>query len=305
MAVCKGFHVDLLRHSRLNRSRFIAETLESVLAQTLQPDEVLVIDDGSTDDTAAIAESFAPQVRVFRRSNQRQAAARNFGVQQATSEWIAFIDADDLWEPNKLERQMEELALHPEADLCYTGHALLMQKGDTATIGRVFYAPPAKDILRSLYKKCAIGTCSVLIRRSTMLAFNGFDPKYRVNEDYELWLRLLHAKVKFVVCREPLFYYRRHEENTVMDIAWLEESKEFYRRLVLPHLPRFTGWVTHFNYLSEREGSVAYTLREQGNPAHLAMMVRSILHQPFKDFHRYKVLLHMLYTRLRKNLQPA
>src|ERR1035441_5323830 len=99
-----------------NRSRFIAETLESVLAQTLQPDEVLVVDDGSTDDTAAIAESFVPRVRVFRRSNQKQAAARNFGVMQATSEWIAFNDADDLWDPNKLELQMEELARHPEAD---------------------------------------------------------------------------------------------------------------------------------------------------------------------------------------------
>jgi glycosyltransferase involved in cell wall biosynthesis len=288
-----------------NRSRFIAETLESVLAQTLPPDEVLVVDDGSTDDTAAIAESYAPRVRVFRRSNQRAAAARNFGVQQATSEWIAFNDADDLWEPNKLERQMEELARHPETDICYTGHALLIQKGDTATIGRVTYAPPAADIRKSLFKSVTFLTGSVLIRRSTLLAANGFDPTCYKNEDYELWLRLLHAGAKFAACREPLFQYRRHGQNTSMDMAWFDECMEVYGRLVRPHLPRATGWITYLKFLSEHEGDLAYTLREQGNPAHLAMMTRSILHWPFNDPHRYKVLLHMLYTRLRINLQPA
>jgi hypothetical protein len=68
----------------------------------------------------------------------------------------------------------------------------------------------------------------------------------------------------------------------------------------MPHLPILTGWITYFKFLSEREVDVAYSLREQGNPAYLALMARSILHWPFNDFHRYKVLLHMLYTRLRK-----
>jgi glycosyltransferase involved in cell wall biosynthesis len=284
-----------------NRSRFIAETLESVLAQTLQPDEVLVIDDGSTDDTAAIAESFAPRVRVYRRSNQRQAAARNFGVQQATSEWIAFLDDDDVWEPNKLERQMEELARHPEADLCYTGRVLLMQKGDTATFGRVIYAPPAKDIRRALFERCSFFPSCVLIRRSTFLAVNGFDTKFRVCcEDYELWLKLLHSGTKFAACREPLLRYRLHETNTLKDMSWFEDCTRVYRRLVLPYLPRYTGWITNFRHQSELEGDLAYSLREQRNPAHLAMMARSVLHWPFNDKHRYKALTHMLYTRLKK-----
>lgn len=288
-----------------NRSRIIAETLESVLAQTLQPDEVLVIDDGSTDDTAAIAESFAPQVRVFRRSNQHAAAARNFGIQQATSEWIAILDDDDIWKPNKLERQMEELALHPEADLCYTGRVLLDQKGDTATLGRVVYAPPAKDIRRLLFESATIFPSSVLIRRSTLLTMGGFDPMCHQNEDYDLWLRLLHAGVKFAACREPLLIYRRHEGNTSKNMAWFEEYMGMYRRQVLPYLPRFTGWITYSKFLSIHMGYVAYTLREQGNPAHLAMMARSVFHWPFNDFHRYKVLIHMLYTRLRRILRQT
>lgn len=287
-----------------NRSHFISETLESVFAQTLQPDEVLVIDDGSTDDTAAIAESYAPRVRVFRRTNQRQAAARNFGVRQASSEWIAFLDDDDLWEPNKLERQMEELIRHPEADLCYTGRSLLVQRGDTTTIGKVVYAPSAKDIRKALFEGCAFFPSCVLIRRATYLEMNGFDPNFRVCcEDYELWLKLLHAGIKFAGCREPLLRYRLHETNTSKTMAWYEDCMRVYRRLVLPSLPRFTGWITYFKYQSELEADMAYSLREQKNPAHLSMMVRSVIHRPFYDLHRYKVLMLMLYIRYRKHNQ--
>jgi glycosyltransferase involved in cell wall biosynthesis len=89
-----------------NAAQFIRETLDSVLNQTLPADEVLVIDDGSTDETASIAESYGSAVRVFRRPNLKQSVSRNFGVQEAKSEWIAFNDADDIWESNKLERQM-------------------------------------------------------------------------------------------------------------------------------------------------------------------------------------------------------
>ncbi|MGD0730480.1 MAG: glycosyltransferase family A protein [Terracidiphilus sp.] len=282
-----------------NGSHFIAETLESVFAQTIHPDEVLVIDDGSTDDTAAIAESFTPQVSVFRRSNQRQAAARNFGAQQATSEWIAFIDHDDLWEPNKLERQMDELARHPEADLCYTGLVLLMQQGETAIPGRVWDVPPAKDIRKALFSDVPFLPSSVIIRRSTMLAVNGFDPKVcHGSEDYDMWLRLLHSGAKFAACREPLFQYRRHKGNASRDMAWFDECMEIYKRLVLPHLPRFAGRIAHLKFQSGHEKNLANTLREQRNPAHLAVMARSVLHWPFNDPYRYEALIRMLYTRI-------
>lgn len=264
-----------------------------------------MIDDGSTDDTAAIAESYAPRVRVFRRSNQYQSAARNFGVQESTSEWIAFLDDDDTWEPNKLERQMEELTRHPEADLCYTGRVLIMQKGDTATIGRTIYAPPAKDIRKSLFEGVTFFPSSALVRRTTLLAMNGFDPKLRICEDYDLWLRMLHAGTKFAACREPLLRYRLHEANTSKNMVWFESCMGVYRQLVQPYLPRFTGWITYFKYLSDHEADVAYALRKQGDPAHLAMMARSVLHWPSSDLYRYKSLILMLYLRVRKSVQHA
>ena len=274
-------------------------TLDSVLNQTLSADEVLVIDDGSTDETAAFAESYGPPLRVFRRTNQRQAAARNFGAQVASGEWIALLDHDDIWEPNKLERQMEELARHPDADICYTGRVLLMQKGNATTLGGVIDVPPAEDIRRSLFKGVTFLPSAALIRRSTLLAVGGFDPKMcHGSDDYDMWLRLLHAGAKFAACREPLVQYRRHEGNWSLDKEWFDECIEIYRRLVLPYLPKSTRWIALNRFRSIHECDFAFSLREKGDPKCLSMMAHSILHSPFVDPLRYKVLAHMLYSRL-------
>jgi glycosyltransferase involved in cell wall biosynthesis len=282
-----------------NSMKYLRETLDSVLNQTILPNEVLVIDDGSTDNTAAFAESYGLPVRVFRRTNQRQAASRNFGIQAATCEWIALLDHDDVWEPNKLERQMEELARHPEADLCYTGRVLLIQKGDTTILGRVIDVPPAEDIKRARYEGVTFLPSAVLIRRSAILAIGGFDPKIcHGSDDYDMWLRLLHAGAKFAACREPLVQYRRHEGNWSLDTAWFDEYMEIYRRLVLPYLPKSSAGIAFNRFRSAHECDLAFALRERGNPTCLSMMARSILHSPFVDPLRYKVLAHMLFSRV-------
>src|SRR3972149_3633636 len=88
-----------------NGAVYLHETIESALAQTHSPLEVLVIDDGSTDDSAAIADSFGSPVRVIRQTNQGESVARNRGIDEARGDWIAFLDSDDVWNPTKLERQ--------------------------------------------------------------------------------------------------------------------------------------------------------------------------------------------------------
>ena len=90
-----------------NGGRFLGETLTSVMHQTYPAYEVLVIDDGSTDDSAAIAESYGPPVRVIRQPNRGESIARNRGIEEARGEWVAFLDADDLWSPTKLQQQLE------------------------------------------------------------------------------------------------------------------------------------------------------------------------------------------------------
>jgi glycosyltransferase involved in cell wall biosynthesis len=283
-----------------NASKHIAETIHSVLRQTLPADEVLVIDDGSTDNTGAIAASFGSPVRVVRTPNSKLPAARNRGVQEAKGEWIAFVDADDLWEDNKLERQTQELSLHPEADLCYTGRILLVESPGSTVLRDVIKVPPAGAIAEEMLHTNKFPPSCVVIRRSTFLAVGGHDTSFTYVEDWDLWLRLLKAGVKFVDCPEPLLRYRVHPDNmTHNTIPLLEGADRVYR---LHIMPRFTGlkrWLRYFAFRGRLESGAAQVLRIKGDPRHLSMMAASIFHQPFYDPHRYKVMAHMLYTRLR------
>jgi glycosyltransferase involved in cell wall biosynthesis len=281
-----------------NSSRYIAETLESVLQQTLPADEVLVVDDGSTDETASIAERFGPPVRVICRSNSRVAATRNAGIQEAVSEWVGFIDADDLWDSSKLERQMEELARHPGADVCYTGRRLLIQNEETTQLGEVVRVPPATQIRQSLFRQTSFLPSSVLIRRSTLMAVGGFDIRCAYVEDWDLWLRLLHWGAKFVDCQEPLVHYRIHLDSmTSNSLSTLEGAEDVYRRLVLPHLSGVGGWLAHNKFKSIHEAHAARTLQEKGDPRALSMLARSLLHGPIGDTYRYKALARLLYSK--------
>ena len=108
-----------------NAAPFLRETIESVLNQTCPPIELIVVDDGSTDDSAAIAQSYGPPVRVIRQENQGESAARNRGIDEAQGEWVALLDADDRWLPHKLERQAKVLSNAPDDVVCvYCGLVL-------------------------------------------------------------------------------------------------------------------------------------------------------------------------------------
>ncbi len=284
-----------------NASRFLGATLKSILEQTLPADEILVIDDGSKDDTAAIAESFGPPIRVIRRSNAGQAASRNFGVQQATSEWIAFLDADDLWEPTKLARQMEELGRNPAAELCYTGRRNFTEENGVIERGLVTPVPAPADLRQALFRNTTFMPSSTVLRRSVFLAAGGFDAKYKIIEDWDLWLRLLRDGTVFAACREPLLLYRIHPDSVSHNaVPALAEAKQIFRTYVLPTLPRSSRWFARLKSESGQEASAAIVLRRLGDPRHLGIMGSSILRSPFGQSHRYKIFAHMLYTRFRQ-----
>jgi glycosyltransferase involved in cell wall biosynthesis len=284
-----------------NASKHISRTIESVLRQTLPADEIVVVDDGSTDDTGAIAASFGPPVRVIRTPNSRLPATRNRGVQEAKGEWIAFIDADDLWVDNKLERQMQELSRHPEADLCYTGRILLVEGPDSTELCDVIKVPPAATIAEELFHINKFPPSCVVIRRSTFLAVGGHDTSFPYVEDWELWLRLLKAGVKFVDCPEPLLRYRVHPDNMTHNaVPLLEGADRVYRTHIMPRFSGLNRVLKYFAFRGRLESSAAQVMRTKGDPRHLAMMAASIFHRPFYDAHRYKIMAHMLYTRMRQ-----
>lgn len=215
-----------------NYGRFIAETIESVLAQTLPPAEIIVVDDGSTDETEEIVRGFGDKVRYIRQENQGVCEARNNGVANSSGEYIAFLDADDIWEPEKLEKQIAKFTDDDEIGLVHCGMREFDDgTGETIRLhleGREGWV--ADDIL--LWKGPVIvgpgGTIVV-----TRMAFNyadGFDPKLKVGEDLDFCYRVAKKyKVGFVA--EVLVEYRSHGANAHSNVREMELGmSRFYEK---------------------------------------------------------------------------
>ncbi len=180
-----------------NAAAVVGRAIESALKQSIPPTEVLVIDDGSTDQTAEVVASYATSVKLLRRpQNGGPGAARNTGIRAASGDWIALLDADDAWLPHKLERQLPWLN-NPTVGLV---HAL-----STAYDGRALPVLTFSE----LWEQNRIIASSAVIRRSALAAVGGFDesPSLIAVEDYNLWLRLALAGWPIATCPDRLVLY--------------------------------------------------------------------------------------------------
>lgn len=181
-----------------NAAPFVGRAIESALAQTYAPLEILVVDDGSTDETALVVAQFPAPVCLLRQDNAGPAAARNHGAREAKGEWLALLDADDVWLPEKLERQ-SVFADDPHVGLirCFREGQL---PDDEAQREITF---------ERLWERNCIANSSVLVRRSAFEAVNGFDEDRTIIsvEDYNLWLRIVRAGWKVATCPEALWRY--------------------------------------------------------------------------------------------------
>ena len=189
-----------------NGQQFIRQSIESALAQIGCDVELIVIDDGSTDNTAEIVRSYGSQVQYVFQENAGPAAARNRGIAMAQHEWIAFLDADDLWQQDKLAIQLE-LARETGAPLIYS-NTQNFGCDDVAKLRASPESMPAGDVYRQLLLDNFVTLSSVLIHSGTVRSAHGFRTAYRGTEDWDLWLRLAASGVEFQPVREPLVKYR-------------------------------------------------------------------------------------------------
>ena len=192
-----------------NCEKYLEQSVDSVLSQTWQDWELLIIDDCSKDATWLRMQTLAKQdnrIRIFQnRHNSGSAATRNNGIRQARGEWIAFLDSDDLWRPEKLERQMSVLRKHPDASFLFTGSAFI--EDDGMTIAHVLHVPE-KVSRKKLLKQNVISCSSVLIRRELMLEFP-MPEEDGIHEDFATWLAILSKIPCAYGVDEPLLVYRR------------------------------------------------------------------------------------------------
>jgi len=184
-----------------NGELYLADALDSVLAQTYRPLQLIVSDDGSTDGTAGIAATYGERIVYLRERNAGPAAARNRGLRAAQGSFVAFLDADDLWAPEKLEEQMERFDAQPALELCC---AYVRNCPDPSAARAGSADPRTSQVIRS----CTI--ISLLARRRVFDAVGAFDPALPVGEDTEWFLRAAHAGAVREVVPRVLAYHRVH-----------------------------------------------------------------------------------------------
>jgi glycosyltransferase involved in cell wall biosynthesis len=188
-----------------NAERYLAETIESVLKQTHRPDEIVLVDDGSTDATARVAAQFgADTVRYFRQENRGVAAAMNAGLKLASGELIAFLDADDLWTPNKLEIQTGHLERDAALEIAL-GHQQRM------------WRPAGDGQWRFKEPELALALQSATIRRTVFDKVGLFDEGLASSCDWDWFFRARELGVRFLTHPEVASYYRRHDANMTRD----------------------------------------------------------------------------------------
>jgi glycosyltransferase involved in cell wall biosynthesis len=192
-----------------NAEPFIRDALDSVLAQTVHPCEIIVVADCCTDGTTDVVREYAGRVRLLFSDAGNAAASRNAGVRAATGEWLAFLDADDCWLPEKLERQLQK-ARDPHTALVYTDRYNFGTVGDLPEIQGTIQPLFAGDVfVKLLLLGNHITLSSVLIRRDVFLALGGFTETLKNAEDWDMWTRVA-AGHRVEACAEPLVRYRLH-----------------------------------------------------------------------------------------------
>jgi glycosyltransferase involved in cell wall biosynthesis len=199
-----------------NRAHFLRQTIESVFQQRFEHYELIVVDDGSTDDTRVVSESLGPRVRYYYQPNQGPAAARNFGVQQACAPWIAFQDSDDICTPDHLETLYGYLRDHPECALVFGNGAYLdgpEHNRSTIIPGRKSQRLQARGVgLDDLFAKSIVRLQAAIISKGAYAAVGGMDESLRICHDLDLFFRLfLRFPVKYI--DRVVFLYRKHQGN--------------------------------------------------------------------------------------------
>jgi glycosyltransferase involved in cell wall biosynthesis len=207
-----------------NAMQYLPETMASVMEQTYRDFEIVLVDDGSSDHIRewVEAQNFF-QLKLISQENRGLSGARNTGIRAARGTYLALLDADDLWEPTKLEKQVQVLDSDREAALVYTWMALVDEKG--VLTGRYYKRIEEGDVWKPMLTSNLVGCGSVpLIRRTCLDKVGYFDENLKsFAEDWDLWLRMAR-QYSFRVVKEALVYYRQRGDSASKDWAAMERS---------------------------------------------------------------------------------
>jgi glycosyltransferase involved in cell wall biosynthesis len=278
-----------------NSELYLEETIQSVLAQTYKDWELVIVNDGSTDNTEKIIQKFINQghpIKYRYQANTGLGIARNVTLSMASGEWIAFIDHDDVWLPEKLEMQMALFDTQPELGLVYSDSYIIKTDGErlvtTFLDNYGKYAPARGHILDELLiESCFIPLLSVVVRQRVLADVGGFNPDYNIVEDYDLWLRIA-AKYPFDFVPQPTCSYRFHTSSA------MRAQKEQYFTEYLELLGR---WLNHprisatariglkKQYLNTRYAYIYWLFKQNGRKNKAGqLLLKTVFNEPTSLF---------------------
>ena len=194
-----------------NRLIYLERAIKSVLNQTISVNEIIIVDDGSDDGTSEFIYSNYPNLKYIFQSNSGVSAARNTGIKAASSNWIAFLDSDDAWVTNKIQKQITELELNPEMNFCHSNEIWIRngreikQKNTHKKFGGF--------IFDKCLDKCRISPSTVICRKSLLIKLNGFDEDLAICEDYDLWLRITSNNPVIYIEKPLIIKYGGHQDQ--------------------------------------------------------------------------------------------
>jgi len=208
-----------------NRAEFLHGAIRSVFEQTFDDFEILVVDDGGTDGAAGVVEAFSDsRIRYLRHQERRGgAAARNTGIVNSCGEYVAFLDDDDEWLDEKLERQMKIMLASPgEVGAVYTGY-FIVDRNSGKTCGQIIPRSRGRLYPDILAGNCVGGTSSVLVRRSSLVRSGLFDETLPSFQDYDLWIRIARH-FEFECIAEPMLKYFMQPDKIWTDVEALSRG---------------------------------------------------------------------------------
>jgi glycosyltransferase involved in cell wall biosynthesis len=263
-----------------NGAALVRRAIESVLRQTVPVAEIVVVDDGSTDGTGDAVRAYGERVRYLRQDNRGVAAARNAGIRAATSTWIAFLDHDDEWLPEKTELQMECLRSHPTAALCYSAYRSCGLDGNA----RLLHIA-CEDLPKVVRFRNPFPPSVVIARRDVLLSLGGFDENLRgaTCEDWDLHARFT-ARQPVVALGQPLAnYYEVASSNSLRQYRlMLTNSLAIVEPTLLAGLEGVDRWIWRRRIQSKLYHHAAISARRLGDPA-LGLLMSSLLRWPAID----------------------
>ena len=193
-----------------DRAQLLPRALDSVLAQTLKPDEIVVVDDGSEDGADLLVEERYPAVRLASQRARGVSAARNRGIAETSAEWLAFLDSDDEWLPEKLQAQLESVRVSGRR-LCHCDE--IWVRDGRRVNPRRHHRKRGGDIFLDCLERCVISPSAALVHRSLFADLGTFDETLPACEDYDLWLRICSREPVEFVARKLVVKYGGHPDQ--------------------------------------------------------------------------------------------